>query len=484
MSITQSFKDVFISQKNSGYLFELIIKKILQSTPHYKKYIIEYIETYKSNIIDLQTFIFEDSFANIYNEMKNRGPINLEEILILLNKITVIKFENMLINDLNKKYDDDETNTIDETNEIEIRANEIRANEIRANEIRTNEIRANEINTNHLQLNYQQTNESNSKNNVEINNERILSIKQLEDKNERHGNDFTNEVYLDNTDIYSTRSNDQLTSELCLNNTSTCFYHFFSKDAIFQDNKYHYQLNIKNVKSINLDSIKVLCNMYNISEYNNKLYLIEQNSKILITIPVGYYSIDQLLNITTTLFNNVSINKNKDYKYNAYLNNVKNKIYFTCELNEKEKFKRNITFGISFSYDKYPKNKNGTFSLQEIMGFNKTEYMNNTIYISENSPNTNIFQELYFKLYINNIELKKYNTSRDSFTYYECLDINMEKEFGKTLHFSYDYNPYDIYNKNFNIETISLEFRNSNMNYLNNQISFNTIFSFEYLTES
>ena len=79
--ITESFRNVFISQKNSGYLFELIITKILQNDPHFKQYIINYIDIYKSNIIDLQSFIFEDNFAKIYTEMKSSGSIYLEEIL-------------------------------------------------------------------------------------------------------------------------------------------------------------------------------------------------------------------------------------------------------------------------------------------------------------------------------------------------------------------------------------------------------------------
>ena len=85
--ITKSFRNVFISQKNSGYLFELIITKILQNNPNYKKYVINYIDLYKSNLIDLQSFIFEDNFANIYNEMKSSESVDLEQILILLNNI-------------------------------------------------------------------------------------------------------------------------------------------------------------------------------------------------------------------------------------------------------------------------------------------------------------------------------------------------------------------------------------------------------------
>jgi hypothetical protein len=261
---------------------------------------------------------------------------------------------------------------------------------------------------------------------------------------------------------------------------STIFYHLFSKHAIFQSGRYDYRLNIENVTSINLDSIKILCNMYNINEYNNKMYLIEQNNKILITIPVGYYSVDQLLIVMSTLFNNASINKNKDYKFYANLNTIKNKIYFGCELNEREKFKRNVVFGMSFIYEKYPKSDQRVSSLQEILGFEKSEYINNTTYVTENPPNTCIFEDLYVKMFINDMELKKYNTSDSSFSYYQCLNLNMGGDFGKMVKFSQVYNPYDIYNKDYTINSIGFEFYNSNMNIINTPVRFDTTFSFEY----
>ena len=45
--IKERFKNVFISQKNSGYLFDMIIKKIINTHPQYNNILIDYIETYK-----------------------------------------------------------------------------------------------------------------------------------------------------------------------------------------------------------------------------------------------------------------------------------------------------------------------------------------------------------------------------------------------------------------------------------------------------
>lgn len=102
--IKERFKNVFISQKNSGYLFDMIIKKIINTHPQYNNILIDYIETYKMNIINLQELIFDDNFILIYENKRD-----LEDVLIALNKITVSKFEYLLIQDLNKKHTDTES---------------------------------------------------------------------------------------------------------------------------------------------------------------------------------------------------------------------------------------------------------------------------------------------------------------------------------------------------------------------------------------
>ena len=426
--ITKSFKNVFISQKNSGYLFELIITKILQNNAHYKKYVINHIDIYKSNIIDLQSFIFEDNFANVYNEMKSTESVDLEQILILLNQITIVRFENLILDDLYKKHQSHITEQIDD----KVESSDVRSERERTERERTERIRESEA-------------------------------RESEARESKISCDLKNVEKYESQEI-----------EL-----STVFHHLFSKHAVVQSGRYNYRLNIENVGSINLDSINILYNMYNINEYNNKMYLVEQNNKVLITIPVGYYSIDQLLIVMSTLFNNASINKNKDYKFHSNLHKIKNKIFFSCELNEKEKFKRNVVFGMSFIYDKYPKNEQRVSSLQEILGFEKSEYINNTTYVTENPPNICIFEDLYVKVFVNDIELKKYNTSDSSFSYYQCLNIITDSDFGRVMRFPQGYSPYDIYNENYIINTISFEFYNSHMNIINTPIRFDTVLSID-----
>jgi hypothetical protein len=68
--IKDRFKNVFISQKNSGYLFDMIINKVIKSYPHFNNVLLEFIETYKMNMVNLQEFILNDNFFLIYENNK------------------------------------------------------------------------------------------------------------------------------------------------------------------------------------------------------------------------------------------------------------------------------------------------------------------------------------------------------------------------------------------------------------------------------
>ena len=486
--ITKSFKNVYISQKNSGYLFELIITKILQSNAHYKKYVINHIDVYKSNIIDLQSFIFEDNFANVYNEMKSTDSVDLEQILILLNQITIVRFENLILDDLYKKYIEDHQSHITEQIDDKVESSDVRSERERSERERTERIRtereseARESEAREREARESEARESKSRES------KSRESGSRESRSRESGSRESGSRESGSREREARKSSERKISCDLKNvekyesqeiELSTVFHHLFSKHAVVQSGRYNYGLNIENVESINLDSINILYNMYNINEYNNKMYLIEQNNKVLITIPVGYYSIDQLLIVMSTLFNNASINKNKDYKFHSNLHKIKNKIFFSCELNEKEKFKRNVVFGMSFIYDKYPKNDQRVSSLQEILGFEKSEYINNTTYVTENPPNICIFEDLYVKVFVNDIELKKYNTSDSSFSYYQCLNVITDSDFGRVMRFPQGYSPYDIYNENYIINTISFEFYNSHMNIINTPIRFDTVLSID-----
>ena len=386
--IRDRLKDVFISRKNSGYLFDIIIKKILTNYPLYREILMECIEIYRMNILDLQEYIFNDNVDSIYQNNND-----LEDILIALNKITVSKFEYLLLQDLDKKYYEQKNKNV--------------------------------IETKYTQKELEQNISSKTEN-----------IKQL------------------NTEKYAQDSNNEyLYNERCI--------HFMAKDCYKENNKYMYNLPIKNLKSIDLQSIYLKCDMYNINEYNNKFYIIEQNIKTLVTIPIGYYSIQNLLECIAKFINLVSINKNKDYIYKIFLNVLKNRVCFTINnINNTNNNNNNLsTFSVLFI-----ENENN-YNLADILGFDKKKYTNNSFYVANESPNTNIFEKIYVQIFLNDIQLMKYEMTNDNFCYYDTLHISKN-------------NQYDI-NVDFKLETIGFAFNNSSDYHLDN-LKFEIIMRFEY----
>ena len=65
----------------------------------------------------------------------------------------------------------------------------------------------------------------------------------------------------------------------------------------------------------------------------------------------------------------------------------------------------------------FAENENN-FNLANILGFNKLFYGKNSQYIAEESPNCNIYDNLYLQVYLNNIPINKYETSNKNFSYY------------------------------------------------------------------
>jgi len=392
--IKERFKNVFISQKNSGYLFDMIIKKIINTHPQYNNILINYIETYKMNMINLQELIFDDNFILIYENKRD-----LEDVLIALNKITVSKFEYLLIQDLNKKHTDTES------------------------------------------------------------------------ENRQYDQQGTY------TDRQGTFSQENEIGEIGGVELKERYIHFMSDDSYKNNSQYMYNIHVPKLKSIDLQSIYLKCNMYNINELNNKFYIVEQNVKTLITIPVGYYSIHNLVECMTKFLNLSSINKNKDYTFKIFLNMLKNKVCFTTNNNNNNNnndTNNNNVFSLLFIENEY------NYNLQKICGFNKISYTNNSIYMAENLPDTNIFEKIYVQIFLNDIPLIKYETTKKNFCYYDILHLDMERDLGKTLTFSSENNQYDIGIEEFDLKTISFKF-NNNYNCSLDNLKFEIIIRFEYI---
>ena len=429
MNIIESFKKVFVSQRNSGYLFDLIITKILRYSPNYQEIIFDNINLYKENILDLQELIFNDSFSNIYNNLSKSGNVDLEEVLIELNKITVSKFEIILQQDLNNKY-----------------------------------------NQQHRQVRQdQQVHRDQQVRQVRQGQDQQVQVQQVQQVRQNQ------QVRQDQHQ----QEKSTLPIKLEENDYNILSRQFCSENAVFNNGKYSFQFFLNNIKSVNLDNFKIKCNMYNINEYNNKFYLLEQTNKTIITIPIGYYDIDTLLKTITNLLNDMSINKNKDYKFNVSNNKIKNKVYFTCQSTEKERLNKNTSFGLLFKKNKDYNN----YSLSDILGFEKEEYFNNNVYTAELYSDVNIFDELYVKIFINGKEIPRYSTSKKDFYYFETFDLNMDKCFSNKASFNLPINSFEITQDNLDIKDISIQLNNSYDYYINTPVSFKFMLTFEYLTD-
>ena len=439
--IVNRFKNVFISPNNSNYLFNIIINKLNQRNIH----VTENLELYKQNFLELQTMIYNDNFVNIYNDYFNKNQsVNLEDVLIKLNQIAVTKFEFIVSqNYIQKNY-----------------LQQIQQNEQKQNVLIENNLEQNEQKQNvHERINKKNNYKSNKKNHVMV-------------KKEERG-------------IIEKKDKNTITEN---NTTKINFINFFSDDANFINNKYEYDIKIENLKSIYLESINLLYDMYNITNYNNKFYLLEGSHKHLITIPIGFYVIDKLLDIITKSINFVSINKNNDYKFLIYKNKIKNKVYITCDWNktnndkdihQKIKDKSVLDFGIIFVSNNTSQNN---YSLCEILGFDKNEYLNNNMYIGEKSPIENIYQNIYFKLFINDIEIERYYTTKETFTYYDKINFNLQSNYGnKICHIPNLNTPYDI-DEELEMNKISFQFNNSIDYIINLPLNFDIVMGFEYIT--
>jgi hypothetical protein len=410
--LEERFLNIFISEKNSVYLFDIIISKIINIYPQFKNIIITNLNQYKSNLIDLQNYIFKDYFYKLYNNTNQTGNVDLEEILISLNQITIKHFEIILIQNLQQKSSQQSpSQPLQQPQQQLPQPQQLSLQQP-------------------LQQPLQQTQQ--------------LSLQQPQQPLQQ--------------------------SQSKTSNLQFDLKHFFSEDADFKYGKYYYKYSLKNIKSLSLQSIKIVCNIYNINENNNNFYILYENKKQLISIPIGYYSINDLVKCLNKLL------KNEEFQIIVYKDNIKNKIIFKCEF-----IARSITNIFSIHFMSGNSNIYNNYSLSEILGFKETDYINNSYYISENHPINNIYEDLFLKIFINDKELTKYNTTKYNFSYFETISIDMDKSFGKSLKYTPTIiDPYDIY-ENINVNTISFQFNNNFKYHLNTPIDFHITLGFEYL---
>ena len=105
-------------------------------------------------------------------------------------------------------------------------------------------------------------------------------------------------------------------------------------------------------------------------------------------------------------------------------------------------------------------------------------YVNNNLYIAEDFANTNIFDELYCKLYLDHMELPKHKTSDVNFCFFEKINTDTDKVFGKTISTLFDDNFY-TFDNTLNAKNLSIKFYNNYNSQITSQMWFKCKISFE-----
>lgn len=455
----KKFKQLFTSQKNTEYLLSLCISKSTHSNT-----IKQNIPKYTSVLSNEQNLIFDKYFPSIYNEqMSKSGNINLEECIVDLNKLTFESFESYLSNEKNKNIK--KLSIIDPSKPLSLSSIYSSKNINTTNSIPTPTVPPPISNLSTSPVPPPTSNLSTSttstlpSTNLSTSTISILPTTNLDNLTDALNNTSINMTIAKpspkknfSTKFVQTDSDD--------NNIHSYYQHFYSSDASIQGSgKYTFLYVSQKVKNIGLSSFKLNCNLYNITESNNKFFIHENNHKITITIPIGYYDINTLLNILSIHLNNASINNNI---YVVYKDSIKNKICIECKDQNNEPYIFNITF---LDNQKH-------ISLKSLLGFEHVEYINNDKYVSENHPIYNLYDDIYLKLYINDNPIVRYTTTKSNFAYYQSFHIDMDSYYGKNYYFI-NHTPeiFDIPD-NITISEISVELWTSHSQLLKHFINF------------
>ena len=415
-NLIQQFKKVFTSTTNAQYLMDLVKRKLSALQPDLD------VSLYKNTLLQLQNIVFDTHLPQLLSELDQNGQLNLEEYLIQLNKITIDNLEHIIVANHNgnthqpQSQSQSQSQPQSQSQSQPQSQSQQQSQPQRHNKSRDNEqTRTKEIVTEHIQ---------------EI------------------GHDKENEV--------------------CIK-----YHHFFSSDSALEHGRYTFPINIQNIKSANLLSVKVNCNIYNITESNNKINAYEQNNKIPIAIPIGYYKLDDLLLTLSDALSANSVNKNI---YQVTHNRIKNKIHLKCISTSQ----RPCQFTLQFVNTTLPNQHSSHFSIKDILGFTKDEYTNNNMYVSEKHPIDNVLDDLYLKVFLNNKELPRFTSSKQSFSYFETFHIDLNTNFGKTVNITNVLkDPFDII-EDLDVNEIGFELWNSPNHVLTRYINFELVFCIEY----
>lgn len=246
--------------------------------------------------------------------------------------------------------------------------------------------------------------------------------------------------------VFSTISN-QTTQNI----TTSRNIHLFSNNSLLDAGRYTFPLELSKIQSLSIDSFDISCNFYTITDSNNKFVILFNSKlqKLNYSIPIGHYTIYTLLEYLNILLESIEIQ--------FVLNVSKNKIIV----------KSNKIFNIDFLQE----------SLYTLLGFTKQTYINNNIYVSESHPISNLFDNVYIKLFLNDIPIVQYTCPNTHFSYFESFNFVYDSFFSKR--FFTILNNYIFYTEpNIDLTTLSLELWYSPVTKHTQPIDFNLVVSF------
>jgi len=218
-------------------------------------------------------------------------------------------------------------------------------------------------------------------------------------------------------------------------------YHIFSEDMTLDpDGKYTFTLPCNQIiKNLNIKNMSITCSWFNITEKNNTFVVEEHHVERSVSISIGYYTIERLVDTLRK-----SLNVSQERIYSIQIDACTGKTIISCA-NEKQ---IPLSFSLHFpELDNY-------IGINTMLGYENDEYEENSFYIADSLPLYDVYNTIFLKLKLDEQEVSKYETSNNSH-YFEKICINYSLNFGKTLMYSCGKDPF-ILEKTKSVKQISV----------------------------
>jgi hypothetical protein len=359
--IIKNIKQQYFTSQNINFICEILHNKYN-------------IEINKDKLFKIQNSTFNNFLDKMYD--KEINVQHLDKILVELNKLTIQLYLTPLI--IQNQTTNSEIEIIPSILTYEGIQTDIHSSQTDIHSSQT------DIHSSQTDMQTDIQTDINSNINSNINSDILSDIKNLIKELVNNINNNNNNTNNNNNniikEIIEIKDIIKLINENNQENKNNKSYLDLYSNATKYNDKglYNFTFNIP-LQNFIVEHFKIYSNdiFNNINEHNNKIQLVENNSKIKIIIPQGNYSIQELVYIIEKLINEKSVFK----LYKIVYDKNKNRVQIS---NEK-------IFNITFIENGYG------VQLKDILGYSKNEYNSNSNYSSENEQNNNVFKEIYVK---------------------------------------------------------------------------------------